>query len=119
VWNEVLPQIQAIKLVLQYKHQFFGQDVTETINYFDKYIELNVFNKPIMDKQLQTPYRFLSAIKSFTSATVLGFNMRSGLRELMQGMWNHISRSTVQMYGKNMFKSSEVLKAWSIVFKLS
>lgn len=119
VWNSVLPYIQGIKLVLQYKNQFFGQDVSEILDYIDKYIDVNIFSKPVMDSQLQAPYKMLSAIRSFTSATVLGFNVRSGLRELMQGMWNHLSRSMVSMYGKNMFKSSEVLKAWGIIFKLS
>ena len=106
-----MPYIQGVKLVLQYKNQFFGQEISETLDYLDKYIDINIFSKPVMNSQLQAPYKMLSAVRSFASATVLGFNVRSGLRELMQGMWNHLSRSMVSMYGKNMFKSSEVLKA--------
>ena len=39
-----------------------------------------------MDKNLQPIYKTLAAIKKITTATALALNVRSGLREMMQGM---------------------------------
>lgn len=117
VYNDILPQIQGLKIALQYQQKVLGNDTQNILDAIDKYVDINMFSKPIMD--LQPIYKLLSAVRSVTGATVLGFNMRSGIRELMQGMWNHLSRSMVQMYGKGMFNHADILKAWTIVFKLS
>lgn len=73
-------------MVLQYNRKFFGQVSDSTLDYINKYIEVNLFENPIMDEKLQPVYKMLSTIRSITGATVLGFNLRSGIRELMQGM---------------------------------
>lgn len=117
VYNDILPQIQGMKLVLQYNAAVFGQQANKTLEYIDKYVRVNLFNDPIME--MKSVYKVMSTIKKVTSATVLGFNFRSGLRELMQGMWNHLSRTMVQMYGKGQFNNKDILRAWSIIFKLS
>lgn len=117
VWNEALPQIHAIKNFLIYEQTINGHVTKNTLDAIEKYIDVNIFSKAIMD--LKPIYKMLSTVRSVAGATVLGLNIRSGIRELMQGMWNHLSRTMVQMYGKGMFKSSDILKAWTIVFKLS
>lgn len=119
VYNTIMPQIQGIKLVLQYNEAVFGQQIGNTLKYIDDYVKLNLFSKPIMDPELNRVYKMANAIKNITSATVLGLNVRSGMRELMQGMWNHLSRTMVQMYGKDQFKTKDVAQAWKIIFQLS
>lgn len=119
VYNSIMPQIQGIKLVLQYNEAVFGQQIDETLEYIDKYVQLNLFSKPIMDEKLLPVYKMANAVKNVTSATVLGLNVRSGMRELMQGMWNHLSRTMVQMYGKDQFKTKDVAQAWKIIFQMS
>ena len=116
-YNDIIPQIQGIKIALQYNQAMYGQDAENLLDYLDKYITVNIYNKPIMDKGLQPIYKTLSAIKKFTTATALGFNLRSGLREMMQGMWIHISRTMANAYGKDQFTGSDLTKAWGIIFK--
>ena len=70
-----------------------------------------------MDKGLQPVYKTLAAIKKFTTATALGLNLRSGLREMMQGMWIHISRAMTNAYGKDQFSGKDLAEAWGIIFK--
>lgn len=119
VMNEYLPRLQGIKIALQYNQQMYGVATDNVIEYIDKFIDVNAYGKPIMDKQLREVYKCLSTVKSITTATALGLNMRSGVREMMQGIWMHISRTMANAYGKDQFNKSDVAKAWGIIFKQS
>lgn len=116
-YNNIIPQIQGIKIALQYNQAMYGQEADNLLQFLDKYLTVNIFNKPIMDKGLQPVYKVLSAVKSFTTASVLGFNIRSGLREMMQGMWIHISRTMAGAYGKDQFTGNDLRKAWGLIFR--
>ncbi|MBS6114972.1 hypothetical protein [Thomasclavelia spiroformis] len=85
-YNDVIPQIQGIKIALQYNQAIYGQEAKNLLEFIDKYVTSNIYNKPIMDKNLQPIYKTLAAIKKITTATALALNVRSGLREMMQGM---------------------------------
>jgi hypothetical protein len=50
------------------------------------YVKLNLFDKSIMDEGLIPAYRMARVLRDMASLMSLGFNYRSGLRELMQGM---------------------------------
>lgn len=119
VMNEYLPRLQGIKIALQYNQQMYGVATDNVIEYIDKFIDVNAYSKPIMDKQLGEVYKFLSTVKSITTATALGLNMRSGIREMMQGIWMHISRTMANAYGRDQFTRSDVAKAWGIIFRQS
>lgn len=119
VMNEYLPRLQGIKIALQYNQQIYGVATENAIEYIDKFIDINAYGKPIMDKQLGVMYKFLSTVKSITTATALGFNVRSGIREMMQGIWIHLSRTMANAYGKDQFTKADVAKAWGIIFKKS
>ena len=64
----------------------YGQEAKNLLEFIDKYVTSNIYNKPIMDKNLQPIYKTLASIKKITTATALALNVRSGLREMMQGM---------------------------------
>lgn len=116
-YNNIIPQIQGIKIALQYNQAMYGQEAENLLEFLDKYLTVNIYNKPIMDKGLQPVYKTLAAIKKFTTATALGLNLRSGLREMMQGMWIHISRAMTNAYGKDQFSGKDLAEAWGIIFK--
>lgn len=116
-YNDIIPQIQGIKIALQYNQAMYGQEAENLLEFLDKYLTVNIYNKPIMDKGLQPVYKTLAAIKKFTTATALGLNLRSGLREMMQGMWIHISRAMTNAYGKDQFSGKDLAEAWGIIFK--
>lgn len=119
VMNEYLPRLQGIKIALQYNSEMYGVATENLIEYIDKFIDVNAYGKPIMDKQLQEVYKVLSTVKSITTATALGLNMKSGIREMMQGIWIHISRTMANAYGRDQFTKSDIAKAWGIIFKQS
>ena len=109
--TKYLPIMQGIQIALQYQQSMYGNENASSIEYIEKYITSAVYNAPIMDEHLQAPYKLLSAIKNVTTASALGLNFRSGIRELMQGMWIHISRSMAESYGRDQFTKSEIAQA--------
>lgn len=117
VMNEYLPKLQGIKIALQYQQSMFGVVTKNTVEYIDKFIDINAYGNPIMAKELQGAYKCLSTIKSITTATALGLNVRSGIREMMQGMWIHLSRTMANAYGRDQFTRGDVAKAWKLIFK--
>lgn len=117
VLNEYLPRMQALKFTLQYYKHMFGVETEHMNDIIEKFITINAYGQPIMDKNLHFAYKCLSTVRNITGATVLGWNLRSGIRELMQGIWVHLSRSMAEAYGKNQFTKGELAKAWGIIFK--
>ncbi len=86
VMKEYLPRMQALKLTLQYYNYMFGLETEGTNEIMDKFITVNAYGQPIMDKSMRSTYKFLSTVRNITGATILGFNFKSGIRELMQGI---------------------------------
>lgn len=119
VMQEFLPRMQAIKISLQYIHNMFGVDIRNVSKYIDEYLKVNVYKQPIMDEKLVPYYKKLGVVRDIISATSLGFNYRSGIREMVSGIWINLSRSMVNAYGKDQFKKEELIKAWSIIAKES
>lgn len=119
VMQDYLPQLQGIKIALQYQQAVFGVDgnYEALMDAIDKLLDVNVYSVPIMDKSLQGVYKTLHTIKSITTATTLGLNFKSGMRELMQGVWVHLSRNMANAYGKDQFTKGDLAWAWKIVFQ--
>lgn len=84
-FNRIMPNILALKTVLQYHAKMFGQKTEELDKYIQKFLDLNLYSQPIMDENLHSVYKIANVAKNITSATVLGLNIKSGMRELMQG----------------------------------
>lgn len=117
VMKDFLPKIQAVKLSLQYMNWMFGVKVENIDKWIDDFVKLNVYNEPIMDEKLLPHYRYAGVIRDIVGATSLGFNYRSGIREMVSGIWINLSRSMVNMYGHNHFNKSELIQAWTIICK--
>ena len=117
-FNRIMPEVIAVEVMVQYHEHLSGELTPNILKTVHDYVKLNLFDKPIMDETLEAPYRMASVIRDLSSVMMLGFNYRSGIRELMQGMWTHISRTMVEMYGRDQFDAGDIAKAWGIIFKL-
>lgn len=117
VMGEMLPRILAVKVALKYQHDMFGIIPDNTIDFINKYIKLNVYQQSIMNDDLRRVSKMLSVFRDISTTTALAFNYRSGLRELLQGVWIHITRSMADVYGENRLKQRNLAKAWSFIFK--
>lgn len=115
--SKYIPLIEGFKMGMLYREFFYGQTVTNLIEYIKQYTKINIYNEPIMDPGLLPVYRFMSVLKQATSMTVLGGNFRSGAKELLQGTWIGLSRAAIGVYGKDQFSFKEYSKALGIVLK--
>ena len=88
-----VPVFQAIKIALNAQYLLGGQKLENVSEHINKYIKRVVYGEPIMEKSLQGFYRFASLLKDITSKFVLGGNLRSGLREILQGTYIGLSRT--------------------------
>jgi hypothetical protein len=86
VMQEFLPRMQAIKIALQYMNGMFGVKVDNIAQYIDDYLKVNIYKQPIMDEKLVPYYKTLGVVRDVISATSLGFNYRSGIREMVSGI---------------------------------
>jgi hypothetical protein len=109
--KEFLPRMQAVKMSLQYMNKMYGIEIKNMNKYIDDYIKINIYNQPIMDEKLQPYYRYAGIIRDVVTATSLGFNYRSGIREMVSGIWINLSRAMVKVYGPNHFNKSELIRA--------
>ena len=116
VMSDVIPRVQGIKIALQYNQAMYGQVSDNVIEYIEKWITSNIYGQSIMETSLQPIYKTLSVVKQITTATALGFNLRSGFRELLQGVWIHMSRVMAEAYGADQFTKADIAKAWGIIF---
>lgn len=119
VMSEYLPRIMGINIVLKYQQSMFGINYGNTLQFIEDYIKLNIYNQPIMDSKLNTTYKVFATVRDITTSTALAFNYRSGMRELLQGVWIHITRSMADAYGGNRITKKNLVKAWAFVFKES
>lgn len=117
VMREFLPRLQAVKICLQFSERIYGEPATGIIDYVDKFITKNVYSKPIMDSGIYPVHKLVSAVKDVATYTTLGWNYRSGIRELLQGMWTHITRNWAEAYGKDQFTIKDLKEAWSFILK--
>ena len=85
VYNDIMPELHGVIMSLRYQQAYLGMDYSEIEDVAIKYIKANVLNQRIMDKNLQAIYRPIAALKKVFTATALGLNYVSGLRELLQG----------------------------------
>jgi hypothetical protein len=69
-----------------YNQGMYGQLSDNVVEYIDKYIDINIYNQTIIKgSSMQRVHKMMNTIQRVTTATTLGFNFRSGLRELLQG----------------------------------
>lgn len=85
-----LPLIAAMKTNLEYidaqgtsKNTKNMKNIKET---FDKLVKSKVYNESIVDDKLQPLLKFLNVIKAGFTAMTLSLNVRSFLRESLQGI---------------------------------
>ena len=117
VSSKFLPLIQGFKIGLLCQEFFYGQKVDNLIEFIKKYTQLNIYNEPIMDEGLQPAYKFMAMLKQVATATTLGFNLKSGTRETLQGIWIGLSRTAAGIYGKDQFTMKDFTKAMTTVLK--
>lgn len=87
VMREFIPRLEAIRIGALYQQAVLGipGNYKVLLDNIDEILSVNVYSTPVMDPSLRIPYQIASVAKNITTATALGFNYNSGIRELLQG----------------------------------
>ena len=89
-----ITRLNALSISLQLAESHGGQSQEETRRVLDMLIKSKFYGESIIPgKHLQAFARWLNVVKKGLSYMSLGFNMRSFLREFLQGTWMGISRA--------------------------
>lgn len=101
--KEYLPLVFALKLSLSHAEGYGGNRFTEkdTISgitqTFNDLVKSKVYGKSILDEKQQEVMKVVSLVKKAFTTMTLAINVRSFLRESLQGIWTGISRAAVQV----------------------
>ena len=84
----------AFKAGLTYLNTLGGVNIPNIEKFVEKYVDYNVFLKPIREKSLTALSRMVSTLKNITSTASLGlFNMRPFAREMLVSMYSTCERA--------------------------
>jgi len=95
--KKYVPIIDAMRTALRVSKKYGGAEAGETLESFDKLVKSKFYGESIVDASLQPYMRYIQSLKSFFSKLQLGANFRSLFRELFQGTWMGISRSSMEL----------------------
>lgn len=101
VSREYIPIIAGLKTVLDRADALGGTDARNMSNIrkrFNDMVRTKFYGESLIPKQLQPLYKFLNIIKSGFTTLTLSLNVRSFLRESLQGIFTGVSRAGVKMY---------------------
>lgn len=91
--KKYIPAISAMQISMRIGQSFGDQKQKDTEAALNALIKSKFYGQTIISEDLQPIARWISVMKKGLSTLSLGFNMRSFVREFMQGTWMGISRA--------------------------
>lgn len=94
--KEFIPYFIAFKSGLEYASKF-GLDVREIREWLQDYTDAKLLRKQITAQSLDFIKDILSAMKSITSKVTLGFNTRTGVKEMISSAYRAYTRAGTKL----------------------
>ncbi len=94
--KEFIPYFIAFKSGLEYASKF-GLNVKEIQEWLQDFTDAKLLRKQITPQSLDVVKDILSAMKSITSKVTLGFNTRTGIKEMISSAYRAYTRSGTQL----------------------
>ena len=102
VSKDYIPAIAGMKMALEYRDAHGStKDTVSMANIrkrFDDVVKSKFYGESIVDPKLRGLLKFFNMIKSVFTTLTLSLNVRSFLRESLQGIYTGLSRAGVKMY---------------------
>lgn len=105
VSKEYLPLIAAMRLSLLHTDQYGGnkkndsnKNLSEIIKTFDDLVKSKVYGMSILNDTEQRLMKVLKVLKAGFTTMTLSLNVRSFLRESLQGIWTGLSRAGIKVF---------------------
>ena len=93
VSKKYIPAISAMQISMRIGQSFGDQKQEDTEKALNALIKSKFYGETIIPNDLQLVARWINVLKKGLSTLSLGLNMRSFVREFMQGTWMGLSRA--------------------------
>lgn len=114
--NKFIVGTKALLLQMRLTGRYAGNEeiLNKEIDYIEKYLKVNVFKKSIMSKQEQALVGVITPIKRTVTNMLLGGNIRSAIRDTLEGLQQNFIRSAIK-FNTNI-SAKNLSKAYKYVF---
>lgn len=115
IMNNVLTKMNSAIYLLKFYAKQSGDDISSTLQYFQDYIQSNIYNEPIISAELTDAVKWVEAAKGFTSKLLMPFRPAMLAKELSMGTIANVSRAFTQIYGENSFNIKHLAGAYKVM----
>lgn len=111
VLDKYRPMMQGQLVQLMMEAATNNINIDKNIDYILKYTTAKVFNASIVPKDYRILAKALEKTRTIATYLTLGFSPKSGLFQMIEGVWKNVSRAGFKPLGENQFGKEELMKA--------
>lgn len=116
VMDEYLPVMKAVLISLKSQELLDGLKLGSLTEYVGDYIQAKVLDQSLISEDYRGISQVAGNLKMATTIGALGFNPKSGLFQVFEGVFKNFSRSYFKPMGENQFGIKEYLSAMRELF---
>lgn len=113
-YDTILPAVTAAVASLQALGYASGVDVKESYDFINKHLKSAIFNESLLPQN--ELIKTIATVKSHVSGAILGFNMLSGAKEVMNGILYHYTRAVAAKIDKDKVGVGDMSRAYTTVW---
>ena len=116
VMDEYIPIMKAILISLRSQQLLDGLKLTSLENYLVDYLKAKVLDQSLVPEDYQVLQEIVQSMKGVTTLGALGFNVKTGLFQVFEGVFKNFSRSFFKPMGDRQFGIKEYIQGMKEVF---
>lgn len=118
-YDKILPVIQANLTILRLTSFITNdKDIEKTLEFIANHIKTTVFDESLISSENKQIYSILSHVKRAASMAILGFNVKSGAKEVTVSFATLYTRALANtIFDKNKVGIKDMMHAYTIVWK--
>ena len=114
-YNEVLPLLKANLAAIIMDSEFRNIPLHNVEKYINDYVKNRIFNESIVPEAYKKIAQIAGGLQQITSVAALGFSVKNGIQQILEGVWKNTSRALINHYGKEQFGFKSYNQAAKII----
>lgn len=116
-YNKILPVIQANLTILRLASFISNnKDINNTIQFITDHIKTTVFDESLISSENKQMYMIAAHVKRWASSAILGFNLKSGIKETAVSFFTLYTRALANSaFDKNQVGFKDMMSAYTTV----
>lgn len=113
--DNVLPSVSAALLAMEFSSKMMGKDLSNEIEFVIKNIKSGIFKESLLRKD-SSIIKTVQVLRKITSKSIMSFNIMSGARELVNGIYYYHSKAIANKYDDTKPSFMNVMDAYNTVW---